>query len=205
NNKNISTEVQPQELIATVPIIGAVKINDSATVDINDVNYQKYAEENFNEGVTVVNITIDNKSDFIISGNYKLIFEGMFESGGKDIFYLILPQESKLDVNKKTVNNISYKNHIKSVLGANGYKTYDDIVSSLNNHYINNPGLKSGEFNMSPNQTDVSNHLTFNILFWSEYNNNLPFVNDDKLQNANPLSNIEGTFKFKFEINQETN
>lgn len=192
NNQEIELDEKGQQILtATVPIIGGVKINDT-------VQNEKFAEENFNEGVTVAHIVINNKSDFAINGEYEMIFNDMFDKNNKDIFYLILPQGSVLDTTNKTVGGVSYKNYIKNAM-ENEYSTYAEMIASLNGYYTKNAGLKKDKFNMQRN-----GKLEFDILFWSEYDQ-LPFVKDgDLIEMADPNSSIKGTFNFSLEIAQET-
>lgn len=191
NNQEIELDENGKQILtATVPIIGGVKINDTT-------DNEKYAEENFNEGVTIAHIVINNKSDFAINGQYSMIFKDMFDSSSaKDIFYLILPQGVPLDTINKTVGTQTYKTFIKNAMSD--HSSYDTMIESLKNHYITNDKLKSDKFNMAK-----GDKLEINILFWSEYDQ-LPFVTNGELnKTANPNSSITGTFEFTLEIAQE--
>jgi len=208
NNENVNTEVQ--DFTATVPIIGGVKINDSYSVSSTDSNYQVYSEENFNEGVTLAHIIITNKSDFKINVTTSFTFDNLFDSSiPKDIFYLVLPQGSAIDTTNHTVTlsdyTVTYKNYIKSCMSD--YSTYDLMKSSLSTYYTNNPTLKTQNYTLAAPNNITDTQLEFNILFWSEYNENLPFVtgtgSSETLDSENStVDALTGQFKFKMDILQ---
>lgn len=210
NNTNIDT--LHQDINGVVPIIGGVKINDSAEVEETAVNYQKYAEENFNEGVTLAHIKIINKSDFALSLNINFDFQNMFDSQlSQNIFYLIVPQTADVNVGDKTITlqgqqPVSYKAYVKSCMES--YSTYDDMVSSLQSYYQNNPKLKNDYYSMAKSENkeapEAAAQLNFYILFWSEYNNKLPFVeNVDTLQQPNgTIEGLNGIFNVTMDLQQ---
>lgn len=205
------------QLAATVPLIGGVKLNDQATVT-GKSNYEPYAEENFNEGITVAHIKIVNKSTFAVNMTYELSFENMFDSASpQDLFYLILPQGAVVDTEKKTVQAggeiKTYKDYITHIL--NSASTYDGMITELKNYYENGAGavLKKGEKKLNlpkPGETEQKDTaLEFTILFWSEYNDKLPFVEtvngkEQLMPPSDPaVSNLEGQFTIKISCSQQ--
>lgn len=204
NNAVASTADSEINLVANVPIIGGVKINDTAQADTSDPNYQLYAEENFNEGVTVAHIVIRNKSDFDISGSYKLQFENLFSDAGNDIFYAVLPVGSTVDTKQKTVNGVTYKNYIKQIMNQK-YSDFDTMAGSLRSYYAGHPELFEGEFSLDNIPDSPNNLIVVDILFWSEYNSSLPFVDDaGKLKPANPNAALTGDFSLSMELKQNS-
>lgn len=203
NNELIQTANSEIELVAGVPLTGGVKINDSASLDPSDLHYQPYAEENFNEGVTVAHLVIRNKSDFDIAGTYRLVFDNMFDSAnGQDIFYAILPAGSAVDTSGKTVGGVSYKDYIKSLMNHR-HADYNEMVASLKAYYGANPGLYEQEFTLNTQPDSPGNAIVVDILFWSEYGSRLPFVDaSGKLKPADPAAALSADFSLAIELQQ---
>ena len=205
----------PQTLEAVVPITGGVKINDSESVPVTAPNYEKFAEENFNEGVTLANICVENDSTFKVKFKYKLNFTDLFDgTTSQDLFYLILPNDCEVDSVAHTVKvgaaaPVSYKTYIKNILSANGgHANYAQMKTSLSSYYLANPTLKESGFELAlPVYTDgvINDEAVFNIniLFWSEYDE-LPFVTAGEYT---PLVNdyqiLKGKFGISIDIDQK--
>lgn len=204
NGAEIPFPVDDTMLSATVPIIGGVKLNDqSGTTGV--ANYEKNANENFNDGVTVAHIEIRNKGDFNITLNYTLVLDKMAEDeiNPQDVFCMVLPQGATVDSVNKTIavkgaTAVSYKEYIKEALGnPNGYT---EMTAALKKYYSDNPTLKT------PSATIINKNEVkeTNILFWCEYNNNLPFVTTidgkDVLRPSNEaVKPLTATFTVKFQ------
>lgn len=194
-------------LTATVPVIGGVKLNDQSA-DPSAPHYEQYAEENFNEGVTLAHIQIVNKSDFAVEFSYSILFQGMFDdnTNPQDLFYLILPSEWSVDTAAKRLTHTdgrvqSYKSYIRSVLPT--AVTYDQMVAQLKDYYETGAGNGSKETSQLLKKDGV---LNLNIFIWSEYSQ-LPFVTtsdgEEKLNPADPVhQQLNGAFTMTISVSQ---
>lgn len=203
NGSDIPFPLNGEELMATVPIIGGVKLNDQS--DTTGVaNYEKNAEQNFNDGVTLAHIRVENNGDFDINIGYSFELTGMADGEDpKDVFCLILPQGATVDTQNKTVTvkdgtAVSYKSYVKAALGAPS--DYTQMTAALKNYYATNKELK----NPSPVQIKKGKVIEADILFWCEYNINLPFVTtsgekDDVLRpSSESVKPLTAVFTMKF-------
>lgn len=203
NNELLQTANSEIELVAGVPLIGGVKINDSAALAPSDEHYQPYAEENFNEGVTLAHLVIRNKSDFDITGTYKLVFKGMFDdTSGQDIFYAVLPAGTAVDTAGKTVGGVSYKTYIKQLMNQQ-HADYEEMVASLKAYYAANEQLYGQDFTLNTLPDSAGNAIVVDILFWSEYDSHLPFVDaSGALKPADPAAALTADFSLAIELQQ---
>ncbi len=170
NHTNIGILREGQEVEVAVPIIGGVKIDDSAS---DRAKPEPYAEANFDEGATLLSVHFINTGDFPVYLEVEPDFRGLTAQG---ILAIPLPDGAMVDGDARTIREnasaaaIGYKKYVTGALAGAGLSwtagDYESLAAAVDRYWVKKgSAIRSQE----PIPADGTGEYTVNVLVFAEY------------------------------------